>query len=1122
MLIMHRRALVLIWVVAALFVILIVSGAAQMLRHRQQDAIGAGQTRVAAVARAAQTALDLNLQSIDRLLTRVEPALRLSMRGDGTVEMSRWRDLRPVILAQHPLVESLSLVDAAGRPMIASEFDAPSRGNELPQGLAAALAEQKASTMKLIPLPRVNPSREPVLLAARPIRLPDGTQWIACAWVPVSGLAAVLEPWVATDALTITLEGDDGRLLLSVPMRAELIGARLPVPQAQEGAARSSQWQTGRLDPVDSLVASGLLVDRGLRITSGLPESVVLESWRQNRNLVVTAAALFSVLVLLASGLVHGHLVRLALARAAVDATTERLRSVNAELQDESRARQTVTASLAESQRLMSELLINTHEGFWFIDAQTRTLDANPAMCALLGVPREALVGRTIYDFVDDDNAAVFRREIAARREGARGSYEIRLRRADGSLVECINSATPLHSEAGELIGSVGLWTDVSRIKATERELAQAKATLESALRSMADGFLLRDAQDCVVTWNPRYLEIYEHLRGVLAPGVHVTRLAEEAARAWLPEGSEADRTAWIAWRKSQAVNGNGRFEQELPAGRRILVSESRIPNGGIVSVHHDITQARLAEQAVVRARDLLDQALSSMPDGVLISDPDRRVVTWNPRYLSLYPHLGDVLAPGVALSTLGEAAARRLLAGASDDERSAWIRARMSQQSSGDIGFEQELPDGRTVHIQERRTPDGGMVSVHHEITSIKLTERELRQAKVAAEDANLAKSQFVAAISHEIRTPLNGVLGMNSLLLKTVLSPEQRRYAEIIRTSGQSLLALIGDILDLSRLEAGRMELESGEFDPAGAIDEVVNVLSERARAKGLGLHATHRAGFDRPLIGDRARLQQVLFNLLGNAIKFTERGGVELDWGAQARDDGRLELAIEVRDTGIGIAAEHLPKLFERFTQADSGMARRFGGSGLGLAISREIVQLMGGQISVRSSLGVGSSFRVRIPVTLGAAEVEPGAAHPRVQAPNAPRRGLRILVAEDNPINQMVIEAMLLQMGHLCDLVGNGAEAMQQVSRGHYDLILMDVQMPEMDGVSTTRAIRALEGPLARIPIVALTANAMLQDRERYIVAGMDGYVSKPIDESQLVAAIEQAVLRKPAPVGPPDT
>ena len=1121
MLIMHRRAPVLVWVVAALFITLIMSGAVHMLRHRQLDAIGAGQTRVAAVARAAETALDLNLQSIDRLLTRVEPALRLSMRGDGTVEMTRWRDLRPVVLGQNPLVESLSLVDAAGRPMIASAFDAQTGRNELPQGFAAGLVAQKAPAMKLIPVPRGSQSQEPVLLAARPISLPDGTKWIACAWVPVSALAAVLAPWVAADALTITLEGDDGRLLLSVPMRADLIGARLPQPSAQAQAARSAQWQTGRLDPVESLVASGLLADRGLRITSGLPESVVLEPWRQNRNLVVTAAVLSGVLVLLASGLVHAHLVRLAQARAAVDATTERLRSVNAELQDESRARQTVTASLAESQRLMSELLSNTHEGFWFIDGQTRTLDANPAMCALLGVPRESLVGRTIYDFVDDDNAAIFRREIAARGNGARGSYEIRLRRADGSLVECINSATPLHSETGELIGSVGLWTDVSRIKATERELAQAKATLESALRSMADGFLLRDAQDCVVTWNPRYLEIYEHLRGVLAPGVHVSRLADEAARAWLPGGSEADRTAWIAWRKAQAGSGNSRFDQELPGGRRVLVSESPIPGGGIVSVHHDITQARVAEQAVVRARDLLDQALSSMPDGVLICDPDRRVVTWNPRYLSLYPHLRDVLAPGVALSTLGEAAARRLLAGASDDERSDWIKARLNRDASGDIGFEQELPDGRTVHIQERRTPDGGMVSVHHEITAIKQTERELRQAKVAAEEANLAKSQFVAAISHEIRTPLNGVLGMNSLLLKTALSPEQRRYAETIRTSGQSLLALIGDILDLSRLEAGRMELEIGEFDPAGAIDEVVTPLSERARAKGLSLSATHRTGFGRPLIGDRARLQQVLFNLLGNAIKFTERGGVELEWGAQARDDGRLELTIEVRDTGIGIADEHLPKLFERFTQADSGMARRFGGSGLGLAICREIIQLMGGQISVRSRLGEGSSFRVRIPAILSAADGEPGAASSRVQAPPAPRKGLRILVAEDNPINQLVIEAMLLQMGHLCDLVGNGVEALQQVRSGRYDLILMDVQMPEMDGVSTTRAIRALDGPLARIPIVALTANAMLQDRERYIAAGMDGYVSKPIDESQLVAAIDLAVVRTPASVGPPD-
>jgi signal transduction histidine kinase len=528
---------------------------------------------------------------------------------------------------------------------------------------------------------------------------------------------------------------------------------------------------------------------------------------------------------------------------------------------------------------------------------------------------------------------------------------------------------------------------------------------------------------------------------------------------------------------------------------------------GAGVLTHWHFAGLERAKLEIARSKATLDQALGAMADGFLLCDAQDRVVAWNKRYLELFPWLEGVIAPGVTFRKLAEAGAKVLVPEGDEAARQSWIDMRMEIHKKGRGMYELDWGNGMVMDAVERPTPDGGTVSVIRDITA---AERELARAKAAAEAANESKSRFLAAMSHEMRTPLNAVLGMNRLMLKTTLTEEQRRYAMMIRSSGQALLELINDILDLSKIEAGRMELEIVDFSPAATVDNVVSLLSPRAQAKGLTLELQAEPGLPLALRGDPNRLRQVLINLVGNAVKFTERGGVQVQVKHRRLPDDKTELTIAVRDSGIGIAPEALPKLFERFVQADNSTARRYGGTGLGLAISAEIVSLMGGRIHVQSEPGVGSSFEVVLPLPLGDPAKLTTFDPAQETAPDKFTGGLRVLVAEDNEVNQLLIQALLQDMGHHCDIVGNGRDAVQQVQSAPYDLVLMDIQMPEMDGEAATRAIRALPGSAAHVPVIALTANAMLEDREAYLRSGMDDYVLKPVNPKQLAAAISRVM------------
>lgn len=684
-------------------------------------------------------------------------------------------------------------------------------------------------------------------------------------------------------------------------------------------------------------------------------------------------------------------------------------------------------------------------------------------------------------------------------------------RLSDGTILQSMERRT----EDG---GRVGLRVDVTELfkareaaRRAEAEASCARQQLVDAVEALDDGFILLDADDRLILANQRYKQLYPLTAPAVVPGAtfeQILRRAVESGEIVDPRGRDPE--TWIKDALERRSQPHATVIETFADGTKIQIRDTVTREGGRVGLRVDVTElmhardrAETAEAQSAHARAQLLNAIEALEDGFVMYDSDERLVAFNQRYTEVFPRLSAILKPGLSFEDLARFAACSGQIQEAVGREEKWIAERIEYFRNPAAPREETTPDGRHVRYYEKPTLDGGRVGLRSDVT-------ELSRARQRAEAASRAKSDFLANMSHEIRTPLNGVLGMADLLAETPLDPDQARMLEVIRESGWGLLALLNDILDLARVESGKLGLDPKPFDLRDLLGRLIALHGATARAKGVEFVIHHVPGPGDTRMGDETRVMQILHNVIGNAVKFTESGAVTVS--VEAGDPDSVQFTIA--DTGIGMTSAQVARVFSAFEQAEAGTARRFGGSGLGMTIVRKLLDMMGGEIDIASTPDIGTTITLRAVLPKVDAGLSPSGCALADKPDETCLHDLRILVADDNATNRTILAAMLSKFGMQARFAENGAMACALWRQEDFDMMLLDISMPVMDGVEALRVIRD-EGRQSGRPIpiaVAATANVMHDQVAHYIAEGFVETLPKPLRRQQLADVLVRAVQR----------
>ncbi len=763
-------------------------------------------------------------------------------------------------------------------------------------------------------------------------------------------------------------------------------------------------------------------------------------------------------------------------------------------------------------------LLVESSPDGIIIHKDGEVVFANRAASELLNAdePKE-LIGRPALSFVHPDyHQTVLDRIYSTQNEWDEAPLiEEKFLRTDGTEIYVEAAAIPFIFNGGPATQVV--FRDITERKKAEEKLVESKEFLNKIINSIGDPIFVKDRQHRYVLVNDAECRLF---------GRNYYEMIGLTTRDLFPIKEMAD----ISWERDEQVFMTGEEnlnEEEVAVAsgviRTVLAKKTLYADSSgnqfLVGAVTDITERKQAEEALREAKLAAEVSKAQYEQVVkMISD-----IVWFYDVNAKGEHVGSYISPvadrtlGLVEGTIGNSFDKYLSYVHPDDLPAVQkVLSEGMRTLARDLTVEYRLrkADGTTLWVRSRGSAysqaDGRVTAfgTTSDITELKRSEEILRNAKDAAESATRAKSEFLANMSHEIRTPMNAVIGMTGLLLDEDLTANQRECLETIRNSGDALLSIINNILDLSKIEAGVTDLECQPFELHRCVEASLDLMSADAGKKGLSTKCTIEDDIPAVILGDPTRLSQILVNLLSNAVKFTEKGAVSVSVSSTRLEGNRHEIHFAVKDTGIGIPEDKMGRLFHSFSQIDASTTRKYGGTGLGLAISKKLVEMMNGEIWVESEANKGTTFHFTIKAEQTLDEpicISKPDSQPNVRLQENPDRRLSILLAEDNLVNQMVTQRMLNKLGCRADVAGNGIEVLRALERKKYDIIIMDVLMPEMDGLEATREIRRLRpgnGP----KIIAMTASVLKGDREMCLASGMDGYISKPTKLEELRTAL----------------